>query len=249
MIKAFQGSADGLPYPRETGILANAENHLKNIATALEMWYLDNDQHYPDNLQQLVPNYLRAVPFQLDGGAHWGYQLESGGGRFRLSYSWSGFEKLGISPHLGYTSEMGLEPVVPSFQPIGEQVRLAGPWLARHSSTGGSASWERFGIRITARLLGPQFLQETVPEIETRLRQSYADWGHQPDTSPFAQTLRQGPLHSWTMVGSYAGGQQPQTKTVIFRRGEIFLEMCVLSFLPDMRDGGAACIQSLLSQI
>lgn len=42
--------------------LSVCKGNLKNIATALELWATDNDGAYPENLQQLVPTYLRSVP-------------------------------------------------------------------------------------------------------------------------------------------------------------------------------------------
>lgn len=38
------------------------ESNLKNLATALEIWSIDHQGHYPEELWQLVPNYLRRVP-------------------------------------------------------------------------------------------------------------------------------------------------------------------------------------------
>src|ERR1017187_9214573 len=38
-----------------------AESTLRNFATALEMWAMDNSGAYPGTLEELVPNYLRQV--------------------------------------------------------------------------------------------------------------------------------------------------------------------------------------------
>lgn len=38
------------------------ESNLKNLATALEMYAVDNSGHYPTSFKELVPNYLAKVP-------------------------------------------------------------------------------------------------------------------------------------------------------------------------------------------
>ncbi|MCE1247995.1 MAG: ankyrin repeat domain-containing protein [Firmicutes bacterium] len=42
-------------------------NNIKNIATALEMYYMDNNK-YPDRLDLLVPNYLHFLPTCKESG-------------------------------------------------------------------------------------------------------------------------------------------------------------------------------------
>ncbi len=44
------------------GPLTSCKSNLKNIATALEMYSTDNGGRYPDSLEQLTPEYLKALP-------------------------------------------------------------------------------------------------------------------------------------------------------------------------------------------
>lgn len=37
-------------------------SNLKNIGTALEMWYTDHKGHFPGKLKALTPNYLHTIP-------------------------------------------------------------------------------------------------------------------------------------------------------------------------------------------
>jgi hypothetical protein len=47
---------------RADGQLTACKSNLKNIGTALEMWATDHEGRYPESLQQLTPEYLRAIP-------------------------------------------------------------------------------------------------------------------------------------------------------------------------------------------
>lgn len=47
---------------RSQGTLTACKSNLKNIATALEMYATDHTGRYPSSLNQLTPNYLRAIP-------------------------------------------------------------------------------------------------------------------------------------------------------------------------------------------
>ncbi len=42
--------------------LAECKSNLKNLATALEMYSTDHLGRFPPSLEQLTPNYLRAIP-------------------------------------------------------------------------------------------------------------------------------------------------------------------------------------------
>lgn len=47
---------------RNYGPLTSCKSNLKNIATALEMYSTDNAGRYPDSLERLTPQYLKALP-------------------------------------------------------------------------------------------------------------------------------------------------------------------------------------------
>lgn len=47
---------------RQQSQLSSCQSNLKNIATACEMYSVDNNGHYPTKIAMLVPSYLRQVP-------------------------------------------------------------------------------------------------------------------------------------------------------------------------------------------
>ncbi|MCD4786179.1 MAG: hypothetical protein K8T10_20345 [Candidatus Eremiobacteraeota bacterium] len=47
---------------RGQGQFTQCQSNCKNIGTALEMYSTDNKGEYPDDLEYLVPDYLRAIP-------------------------------------------------------------------------------------------------------------------------------------------------------------------------------------------
>lgn len=47
---------------RGQGQMTACKSNLKNIGTGLEMWSTDYSGEYPETLDQLTPNYLRAIP-------------------------------------------------------------------------------------------------------------------------------------------------------------------------------------------
>ena len=49
-------------WSRSGGQLTACKSNLKNIGTALEMWWTDNNEQYPNSLSQLTPMYLKSIP-------------------------------------------------------------------------------------------------------------------------------------------------------------------------------------------
>jgi len=49
--------------------LTACEENERNLATALELYYADNDGSYPMKLQKLTPTYLKSIPTCPSGGA------------------------------------------------------------------------------------------------------------------------------------------------------------------------------------
>ncbi len=47
---------------RGSGSFAQCISNCKNIGTALEMYANDNNDHFPDKLDRLIPKYLRSIP-------------------------------------------------------------------------------------------------------------------------------------------------------------------------------------------
>lgn len=47
---------------RAQGQLTACKSNLRNIATAIEMYAVDNGARYPHSVQILTPNYLRMLP-------------------------------------------------------------------------------------------------------------------------------------------------------------------------------------------
>lgn len=73
------------------GSLTACKSNLKNIGTALEMYSTDWHGHYPRNLNQLVPNYLRELPDCPSAGrmtyrADFGLQAPGNTGHFEDYY-------------------------------------------------------------------------------------------------------------------------------------------------------------------
>lgn len=53
------------------------KSNLKNIGTAMEMYATDWDEHYPRNLEMLVPKYLKSIPVCVVAG-YQTYRLQTG---------------------------------------------------------------------------------------------------------------------------------------------------------------------------
>jgi hypothetical protein len=50
------------PRLRHAGLFNACSSNCKNISTALDMYYEDNNKHYPISLSQLTPTYIRNLP-------------------------------------------------------------------------------------------------------------------------------------------------------------------------------------------
>lgn len=92
------------------------KNNLKDLATALEQYAEAHEGSYPNELAELIPTHLKAVPSCVSAEADTyssGYQrIPAKGERpdfFRLSCSGYHHEKANLGPNLpGYDSEQGL---------------------------------------------------------------------------------------------------------------------------------------------
>lgn len=66
VVIAILGILAAIAVPRVTGSLNNAKNNANNanlqiVQEAVERYYADNG-NYPQNLNALVPNYLKSIP-------------------------------------------------------------------------------------------------------------------------------------------------------------------------------------------
>lgn len=92
------------------------QSNLKNIATALFLYAETHEGSYPNELAELIPTYLKAVPSCVSAEADTyssGYQRIPAKGEqpdlFRLVCSGYHHEKADLGPNLpGYDSEQGL---------------------------------------------------------------------------------------------------------------------------------------------
>ncbi len=82
-----------------------AESNLKNIATALEMYSTDNKGHYPEELKELSPSYLKAIPPAPQGMQYY-YEAKENPDHFMLGYSKDG-EELSMD-HPRFDSNTGI---------------------------------------------------------------------------------------------------------------------------------------------
>ncbi len=48
--------------PRPGGGLSQCQSNMKNIATALEIYSVDNQGEYPDDIYKISPNYMKSMP-------------------------------------------------------------------------------------------------------------------------------------------------------------------------------------------
>lgn len=115
-ISCDAGLAPELPFEGSSqDARAACEGNLKNLATALEMYSVDNGGHYPDSFQQLIPNYIREMPHCPSSGTdtytptlRTGPKAPENEERFPEFYSFhcAGTHEGGPSP--GYNSVKGL---------------------------------------------------------------------------------------------------------------------------------------------
>jgi hypothetical protein len=246
---AVWGGASAQSLDRELSLLAGTRSNLRNIATALEMWAADHDGLYPARLEMLEGDYLRKIPTQVDGSKAWDYRVE--GEHFSLSDSWEGFKRLGLPARLTYDSATGLEspPVADELAPIGRRVQLKGQWLETRSDSGLSASWERFGTRISTRLCAAQSMFETFDQQVARLKDSYPGWGWQHDESELADRLQQVGTNGWKVQGVYHPAGEPWRRTMLLTKGERMLDVTVEDHSSKDPLGRLADLHSLLAQL
>ncbi|MBS2034444.1 hypothetical protein JST97_05640 [bacterium] len=247
---AVWGGASAQSMDRELAVLASTRSKLKNIATALEMWAADNEGRYPAQLQLLEGNYLQKIPLRVDGSTDWEYRVEEN--HFRLSDRWDGFARLGLPSRLTYDSETGLTntPVSDELAPIHSRVRLKGSWLESRSDTGLSASWERFGTRITARLCGAQTMFESFEQQLARLKQAYPSWGYKVDPSELADRLVQVGTNGWKLEGVFNSTGEPWRRLLLLSKGERVLEISLEEHGPTRQAlGHLADLHLLLAQL
>lgn len=85
-IKAAKYAATNPPQnlPTAENQLQDCKSNLKNIGTAMEMWSTDFNGEYPDELEKLVPNYLRTLP-TCPAAGEMNYKLKKRNQRFRVS--------------------------------------------------------------------------------------------------------------------------------------------------------------------
>lgn len=102
-----------------------AESNLKNIATALEMYSTDNKGHYPEELKELSPEYLKVIP-PAPAGMDYYYEAKENPDHFMLGYSKDDSEEISMD-HPRYDSNTGI--VGGSSTPAGRPQRQTPPIL------------------------------------------------------------------------------------------------------------------------
>jgi hypothetical protein len=99
------------PSPVISRLYAQQCSNLKNTATALEMWAVDNQGTYPDSLQQLTPNYLKHVMPGPGGKVdEVVYSKDPSQEGYSLMVKGAAFKDLGVGEGFPrYNSQTGLE--------------------------------------------------------------------------------------------------------------------------------------------
>lgn len=69
---------------KEMSLFAACKSNLKNLATALEMYATDHNGHYPKQLQEGVPNYLKELPSCPTTKAEYSYTLNADANKYEL---------------------------------------------------------------------------------------------------------------------------------------------------------------------
>lgn len=246
---AVWGGASAESLDRELGALASARRNLANIATALEMYAQDHDGQFPASLESLQVNYLKAVPSQLNGSKEWSYQVDGSG--FRLAESWEGFTRLGLPAQINYDSRTGLDKLnlAEQFSALNPSMDLDGEWLRKSRSPGLSVSWENFDRKISARLLGPNNLDESFEQQKRRIGPDFLSWGWKVDEGDFARAVPKAIKSGWNLEGIYTVGREPGMKAIVVSRGERVVEVMVQD--RDSRDalGSYGPLKQILAQL
>ena len=99
LMKSFMNPAASM------GANVAAESNLKNIATALEMYSTDNKGHYPKELKELTPEYLKVIP-PATGGMQYYYESTENPDHYMVGYSKDG-EELSMN-HPRFDSNTGI---------------------------------------------------------------------------------------------------------------------------------------------
>lgn len=94
---------------RAHGQLTACKSNLKNIATALEMYAVDTDGEYPENLSGLTPDYLIRIPeCPASGASPYSYKLLQDPFSYQIQCTGS-HESIGVEKGLpAYNSHEGL---------------------------------------------------------------------------------------------------------------------------------------------
>ncbi|MBN9419759.1 MAG: hypothetical protein J0I12_30160 [Candidatus Eremiobacteraeota bacterium] len=246
---AVWGGASAQSLDRELGALASARRNLANIATALEMYSQDHDGQFPATLEPLQVNYLKAIPPQLNGSKTWNYRVDANG--FRLAESWEGFTRLGLPAQVNYDSRTGLDALqlADNLKVLNPSMALEGEWLRKSHSPGLTASWENFDRKISARLLGPNQLDESFEQQKQRIGTDFIGWGWKADEGDFARAVPKALRSGWNLEGIYTVPSQPGMKAIVVSRGERVIEVMVQD--RDSRDalGSYRPLKQILAQL
>lgn len=180
--------------------LLAADNTLKNVATALEMYGSDHDHHFPQRLSELVEgHYLRSLD-QVKAGVV--YLRDESGTRYNLQCQPDRFRSLGIqSSWPRYDSEIGLElspgssVVVPAL-PVAPLLDVSGEgWNSRGSDR--NKSWKRDGEELSSRVLCPLGWSTPEERVQSEIQRST---GAEVQALQLPGTL-QGKQLSWSRDG------------------------------------------------
>lgn len=145
--------------------LLSAENSLKNMATALEMYAVDHAGQYPSNLDALRVIYLKLIPTQ-PGGKAWNYTVGKDGKTFQLRTETEAFHPLGIpSGWPRYDSDSGFHLTPKDTRtiaglPTAPVIAVHGDWGERGNPR--SRYWKKDDQEFSSRLFAP--LGYTTPE-------------------------------------------------------------------------------------
>ena len=115
------------------------QSSLRNFGAALDMWRQDHDGLYPDDLQQLSPNYLRHVPpGPFGSSSDWQYIVSSNRRGYQVQVQgqpFGGFNLAAAQP--SYDPVRGLQPI--------DRLELSGVKYSLQLPSSQSTGWERDG--------------------------------------------------------------------------------------------------------
>ena len=97
----------------EMANLTKCQSNLKAIATACEMYATENNGHYPDRLDRLVPEYLEKIPAcPKNGGDSYSVSYESSQNPDAYTFCCKGSNHTGANLPEDYPQFSGLQGLI-----------------------------------------------------------------------------------------------------------------------------------------